>query len=202
MKTVQEALDWLAEQRDAEFATHYGEPGYTDPPKGIVFANWNNVDQEVLDLLDAEGYETEWSDEWVIDYNNDKAYRSSPDSYQWECQFIVGDGEYISPDDGAQAFIDELSQDHHNARWGCLPSWVTEADLHEAGYTLHKDELESGWHQGQTDDPESWAKQCFDDGAERVVFRKTENSQFYVVFECWVLWPEDDSDMENYERNE
>lgn len=194
MKTIEEALRWLQDEHNAEFATHYGEPGYQDPEKGILLANWNNVPSNMQKWLENAGYSLEWSDEWTIDYNNDKAYRTSPDSYGWECQFIMGDGEYIFPDDGAAAFIEELSHDRPSARWGCLPSWITEADLYEAGYTLHKDELESGWHPGQTDDPESWAKQCFDDGAERVVFRRTENSQFYVVFECWVLRSEETED--------
>ena len=69
---------------------------------------------------------------------------------------------------------------------GCLPSRITESDLQEAGFKLFRGDLESGWHHGQTDDPQAIAKLAFDDGAYRVVFRKVENSQFYIRFECWV----------------
>lgn len=55
-----------------EFAGHYGEPGYSDPEKGIVFANWNNIPKRIADGLEAQGYELEWSDEWHIDYNKVK----------------------------------------------------------------------------------------------------------------------------------
>ena len=188
--TIDEVLQELQDKHDAEWCGKYGEPGYQDPEKGIVFANWNNVDQELIDVLEANGYETEWSDEWVIDYNNDKAYRSSPDSYSWECQFIMGDGEYIFPDDGADAFIEQLSLTDWNQPMGCLPGWVSAADLENAGYQLAEGKLESGWHHGQTDDPKEHAKKAFEEGAERVVFRKVENSQFYIVFEMWVLWGE------------
>lgn len=191
MKTIEECLEFLQDKHSAEWCGHYGEPGYQDPEKGIIFANWNNVSKNMQSWLEKAGYELEWSDEWVIDYSNDKAYRSQPDSYSWECQFIVGDGDYIFPDDGAQAFIDALSNDTWNARWGCLPSWVSNVDLADAGYSLVEGRLEHGWHPGQTDTPEEQAKKAFADGAERVVFRKVENSQFYVVFECWALWPEE-----------
>lgn len=187
-----EVLRGLVENHDAEYASHYGEPGYTDPEKGIVFANWNYIGRDVQDFLEAQGYSLEWNDEWVIDYNSNKAYRCSPDSYSWECQFIMGDGDYIFPDDGADAFIEQLGVTDRGQPIGCLPSWITAEDLERAGYSLYRDGLESGHHHGQTDDPAKHAAQCLDDGAERVIFRKKANSQFYVVFECWVLWPEEE----------
>lgn len=191
MKTIEEALQWLQSEHNAEWCHHYGEPGYQDPEKGILLANWNNVPKNMQTWLEGAGYSLEWSDEWVIDYEHNKAYRCSADSYSWECQFIVGDGGFIFPDDGAAEFIEYLSHDRPNARWGALPSWITEADLEEEGYELFQGGLETGYHPGQTDDPQELAKRAFDAGAERVVFRKTENSQFYTRFECWVLKSEE-----------
>ena len=93
MKTIEEALQWLQDEHNAEFASKYGEPGYQDPEKGILLANWNNVPSNMQKWLENAGYSLEWSDEWTVDYNNDKAYRTSPDSYSWEPQWGMGEGE-------------------------------------------------------------------------------------------------------------
>jgi hypothetical protein len=187
---LNDIFEYLQENFYAEWCGKYGEPGYNDPEKGVVFANWNDVPKAIQEALEEAGYELEWSDEWTIDYNNDKAYRTSPSSYHWEPQWVMGDGEYIFPDDGADAFIEECSMTDQGQPQRCLPSSITPQDLKEEGYALFKADLENGWHPGQTDDPQELAKQAFDQGAERVVFRKTENSQFYIRFEAWVLWPE------------
>ena len=36
-------LEAICNQYNIEWCSHYGEPGYTDPPRGILFANWNNI---------------------------------------------------------------------------------------------------------------------------------------------------------------
>lgn len=195
MKTIEEALKWLQEEHNAEFATHYGEPGYQDSEKGILLANWNNVPSNMQKWLEKNGYELEWCDEWTIDYNNDKAYRTAPDSYSWEPQWVMGEGEYLFPDDGAGAIIEACCMTDWNQPARCVPSWITVDDLLAEGYELFKPGLESGWFPGQDDDPAKIAKEAFvHEDAERVVFRKTENSQFYCRFECWFLKSEETED--------
>lgn len=192
MQTMEKALEYLQDEHHAEWCSRYGETGYQDPESGLIlFANWNNVPKGLRKWLQAQGCELEWSDEWVIDYKNDKAYRCSPDCYQWEPQFLVGDGDYIFPDDGAQAFIEECQMLDKAHPQRCLPSWVQPADLEEAGFQLAEGRLENGWHHGQTDDPEKISADLFKRGAEAVVFRKLENSQFYIAFQAWVRWPEE-----------
>ena len=39
-----------------EFASSYGERGYDDPEKGILFANWNNVPRFIMDGLERRGF--------------------------------------------------------------------------------------------------------------------------------------------------
>lgn len=73
---VQIVLEYLFDQHDAELVGEYGEPRYTDPENGILFADWNNVPKWQQDLMEEAGYELEWSDEWVS--HNNKAYRCSP----------------------------------------------------------------------------------------------------------------------------
>lgn len=187
-QTLDKALQYLQEKHDAEFASTYGEPGYTDPERGILFANWNDVPKGLADWLESQGFALEWSDEWA--QVNDKAYRTQPDCYSWESSLVLTeDGEYLTRDDDPSDVIDACAMTDWNQRAGCVPSWIAPADLEDCGYSLFAGELESGFHPGQTDDPVAYAKQAFAAGAERVVFRKVENSQFYCRFECYALMP-------------
>jgi hypothetical protein len=50
----------------------------------------------------------EWDDEWQIDYECDKAYRTSGDSYSWQPSIIWNDdtGDYMTPDDDIETWIE------------------------------------------------------------------------------------------------
>lgn len=189
-------MEWLIEEHSMEWCSKYGEPGYSDPEAGVLFANWNNIPKAFADYLEAQGYELEWSDEWTIDYDNSKAYRTSPSSYDWEPSVVyTEDCGMLTPDDGAAEIIDAVSMTDWNQPAGCVPSWITWNDLQEAGYERHPDleahDFESGWFPGQNDDPAAIAKVIWNAPGrrvERIVFRKTEQSQFYCKFECWVLY--------------
>ena len=184
MKTtkLQKALDYLQDKHCAEWCTHYGEPGYQDPEKGIIFANWNDVPSGLADWLEKCGYSLEWSDEWHVDYAYSKAYRTSQDCYSWESQIMYCDGEYITPDDSPDTWIEACQVTSNGQPMACLPSWISEADILEAGFTLQNDGLESGFHPGQNDDPKAITKGLIERGAYRVLFQKRENSQFYCRF--------------------
>ena len=180
-------LSWLCEHHYADCCSEYGEPGYTNPEKGIVFANWNDVPRKYQGMLEAEGFELEWSDEWYVEHNHNKAYRTVGNSYDWQPSLVYTDGDVLTRDDDHADVIDEIAMSYANDRAAWVPEWVTTEELEEAGYELFKGELESGWFPGQTDDPTELAKIAFAvESVERVVFRITENSQFYSRFECWV----------------
>lgn len=182
---INKALRYLSEVHCAAFANTYGEPGYSDPVRGIIAANWNNTPSGLGDWLEKCGYSLEWSDEW--EFIDGKAWRTNPDSYGWECQIMLTeDGEWLTPDDSVSAWVDECAISDKAQPIRCLPSRITADELTECGFALFAGDLESGLHHGQTDNPAAIAKRAFDDGASRVVFRKTENSQFYCRFECWV----------------
>ena len=184
MKTtkLQKALYYLQDKHCAEWCTHYGEPGYQDPEKGIIFANWNDIPKGLAEWLEKCGYSLEWSDEWYVDYNNDKAYRTSPDCYSWESQIMYLDGDYLTPDDSPSEWIEACQVTSNGQPMACLPSWVNEQDILEAGFTLQNDGLESGFHPGQNDDPKAITKGLIERGVYRVLFQKRENSQFYCRF--------------------
>ncbi len=191
-ETLDHLLNHIQEKYDAEWTSHYGEPGYT-ADKGIILANWNNVPKNIATTLEGEGYSLEWSDEWMIDYNNSKAYRTSPDSYHWQCQVrITRDGEWLTPDDGIEAWLEELAATDPAHKPDVLPGHFTEQELEAAGYRLISDNQENGFHPGQTDTPEPVQKQAFDEGATHVIFRLTEASQFYIVYQAWAKFLEEE----------
>lgn len=79
------------------YATDYAEPGYTKPPRGILFANWNTFPKNFDTILEKLGFGVEWSDEWSI-CDCQKAYRTQPDSYIWEPAFKTVNGEEMCLD--------------------------------------------------------------------------------------------------------
>lgn len=186
--------EWLVTQHYLEWCSEYGEPGYSQPETGVMLANWNPIPRTIMDYLEAQGFELEWSDEWTINYNSSKAYRTSPSSYDWESSVVYYDGEPLFRDDDDPAdIIEAIAMTDWNQEAGCVPSWITPSDLEEVGYVkVNHEDFESGWFPGQTDDPAKIAKAIWNGPkrVERLVFRKVENSQFYCKFECWALYEE------------
>lgn len=182
---ITKALQYLQEKHYADFANSYGEPGYADPEKGIIFANWNDVPKGLADWLEKCGYSLEWCDEWMVDYANGcKAYRTIPDSHHWESQIMLPaeSCEYITPDDSPETWIDACAVTSPGQPIYCLPAWMPESNILENGFTLINADLENGFFAGMDDSPEKISKALFDNGAYRVIFKKRENSQFYIRF--------------------
>ena len=98
------------------YSHDYAEPGYsvTNPDKGIVFSNWNDItkydsDTKQHTLLDSAmsrlgdtltkaGFDIEWEDEWTTCSDCGKAVRTQPDSHFWTPAYTtayIADGELI-----------------------------------------------------------------------------------------------------------
>ncbi len=88
-----QTIHTLIEKRcgSMECTSEYGEPGYENPKAGVLLANWNKVRDRTQRWLERHGYALEWEDEWVIDYDGQRAYRTQPDSHDWEPSFILAD---------------------------------------------------------------------------------------------------------------
>lgn len=167
-----------------EHASEYGEPGYHGPRTGIILTNWNDVPKRIMDGLESQGFELEWNDEWYVDYaNGAKAYRTSPDCYGWESRlmFIEGCGDYLTPDDGIEAWIEECTNDARHA----LPSWWSAAEIEALGWKKTSETYESGFHPGQNDDPQKIAKALCDAG-KGFLFQIADIGQFDIRFHVWV----------------
>jgi hypothetical protein len=89
----------LSEIENMGYAAEYAERGYSNPSKGILFANWNYFSNDVFRLLESYGFECEWSDEWSTCSDCGKAFRTSPDSYGWQpSYFWASDCEMVCVD--------------------------------------------------------------------------------------------------------
>jgi hypothetical protein len=187
---------WTPSSIQFGWANEYGEPGYTDPQRGILFANWNYVSKEVQAWLEANGFEIEWEDEWMT-HDNGKAYRTSPTSYHWTPSWVMDDDGNTYTVDDYDGIIDALAMTDKGQPARLLPDWVPDSELVEAGFEKVDDEQrESGFFTGQDGTPEKDAAPLFDKGAEAVIFRQTEQSQFYFKWDVWVKWPEEAEQQE------
>jgi len=170
----------------------YAEPGYTDTPKGILLANWNNVSKRVQCILERAGYSLEWEDEWCTCSGCGKAVRTQADSYQWQQSFWMPEDsgelfcvECIDP----EAYLDSL----HDKPQSCVT--IHSIDPADHGYTQLKDGFESGFHPGQNDDPKAIYKALRAKGEKRpLIFVLDSTGQFDIGFSVWAKEPTDEDD--------
>lgn len=166
-----------------EWSKEYAEPGYTNPDKAILFANWNIFSNDATNLLEKYGYDIQWSDEWSTCGDCGKAVRTSPDSYGWQPSYVImNDCEIVcieclkdDPTDYLQSIEDNPKQ-ALNLR-GIDPS--------QHGYELIKGEFESGMHQGQNDKPEKIFAELVQAGHKRILFSVDTVGQFDMQFSVW-----------------
>lgn len=187
MRTLEEILAEIGDDEDIQFADDYAEPGYVLTDKGIILADWNNIPDNIYEELEELGYDLEYSDEWLIADNGD-AVRTSPDSYSWEPSYLVTEyGEILTIKDEPEEWIREIIITDHLQTMSALPSHISTQTLIDLGFSRVSDEeYEHGFHPGQTDKPQDIAEKVFSEGEfSALVFRITEQSQFYIKFELW-----------------
>jgi len=164
-----------------ESASSYGEPGYTNPDKGILFANWNKFPPELASILEKAGYGIEWSDEWTI-CDCGKAVRTSPDSYGWK-------GYYMILND-CELFCGDCLKDDLDLYEGALLNKVRHADTLGVDWTargfekFNQDSYEAGFHSHQTDKPQDVVKLLPKD--VDFLFSIPSVGQFDIFFDCWI----------------
>lgn len=147
--------------------------------------------------LEDSGVEFEWHDEWAIDYQNDKCYRTTGDSYSWQPSAIHDDyGELLTPDDDIEVWIDWAK----NEPTRCLLSRVhSPSDLEAVGFEQFNGQYESGWY-GVEDNPTEITKKiqaAIDHDDLEIVFMISGNEQFRMTFNAYIRVPDDDDDDED-----
>jgi hypothetical protein len=208
--SVVDFLQGIMPNEFMDYAGSYGEPGYSLPEGKtpmVVLGNfwcrcanykderWPDSPLHGIDVhypaafrkMEEQGVELVWSDEWMVDYHHDKAYRTTSDSYHWKPSVILTeDCEWMTPDDDLETWIDFLKNDPSR----CLPDHIySPHDLIMAGFDQWGDEkFESGWHPGQNDDPKEVLAEilrAYDEEDVEVVFVLDETSQFYLRFSAY-----------------
>lgn len=173
------------------FAGEYAEPGYSTD-KGIFLGNWNNVTKwneetqanEIVDntpkrlgdILEAMGFELEWSDEWTSCESCGAIVRIHPDGYGWQPSYADGIClECLDPE--------EHLQECEGPRKGNAISRFSPGDH---GYLLIKDRFERGFHHRMDADPNRISQLLDAVGAKRYLFNKDDQLQFNHVFSVWL----------------
>ncbi len=187
-----------------DYASEYGEPGYSCDSGVILGSFWcrcADIDglhdiaahyPRVFAALEESGYSLEWNDEWMVDGDSSKAYRTTADSYGWTPSIAYFDGDILTPESDVSEWIAYAVNDSDVALTGrqCHKS-VLVAD----GWALYESGFESGWRPGQTADP---AKILSAVQADRpghdVVFYIDGVGQFDLEFSVYVRPMDTDDD--------
>lgn len=86
-------LQWArarrAEAENIRWASKYCDPGYEQPPNGVLLANWNVFPRTVDQRLEALGYACVWSDEWAECDDCQGCFRTSPDSFDFRMRGVI-----------------------------------------------------------------------------------------------------------------
>ena len=180
-------LLWDGEDCEINRYDGYAEPGYSlgEGKTGVALANWNHFSAEFQSWVeDVKGYVMEWSDEWIECVDCNRIFRTQPDSYSWTQYgtFAHGGtcGDCVKKD--AVAYL----RGHEGK---ARQAMTIDIDPVEHGYLLVNPvnrEFESGFHPGQTDDPQRIAAQLVLQGATRWLFKITGKGQFDIEFAVYL----------------
>lgn len=181
---------------DISFCHDYAEPGYSHAENGILFANWNDVDEydrnkgtrkqlntvmsRLLRIFERMGVECEWSDEWTTCDDCGKAVRTSPNCWDWL-------PSHHSDDNGTVCHecIKQSPSDYVDSMVNRPKRAVTlDINLVAEGFELLESGFESGFHNGQDADPKTiysrlslvW---------EDILFKIDGKGQFDITFSVW-----------------
>ena len=173
---------------DIRYSHEYAEPGYSNPSKGILFANWNHVSQRVQDILERAGFAIEWQDEWTTCGNCNRALREKPDCYSWQPSFAsYSDGETLCLDClDPEDYLETLEDNPRTAL--NLP----DIDPSQYGYRKVEGDFENGFHPGQNDDPKKIYERLCEAGHSRLLFQINDVAQFDMRFSIWEKIAEQD----------
>lgn len=200
-KRAQATGNRLAEGRIGEVTVvlGYAEPGYgglVADDVVIALGNWNRISRyrehahpgddlpaRLGKRIEQAGADIQWSDEWDTCCRCGRAIRVSPDSYSWKRSYVVENDCEVSCGDctleDPASYLASLEGDESRA--------VTlDVDPAKHGYKRLPRDFESGFHQGQDDDPGAIAKALRARGVERFLFRVDDVGQFDVSFSAYV----------------
>lgn len=111
----------------------------------------------IFQQLEDQGVELAWRDEWIIDYEHSKCYRTTGDSYGWTPSYRMSEyDDMLTPDSDFDDWLDWARNDLDNALCDSMIGDNVDRMLDERGYTRRPpdgDRFENGWYPGQDDTP-------------------------------------------------
>lgn len=183
------------------------EPGYCSSNDVVlVLGDWNpkryqrgndapltkaeNIGPRLARALETAGAETLWLDEWTRCDGCHRAVRTKADSYSWKPSYArVNECEILCRECLLENVNDSLTAGDYVNNADNAVTWCDSAELSAAGWTQWESHrphtYESGWFDGQTDDPREIFGEIRRETAADVVFLLDESSQFYIKFSAW-----------------
>lgn len=163
-------------------SSEYAEPGYSQPSKGVLFANWNHFPRGIDSILERYGFAIEWSDEWTTCEECGRAVRTSADSYGWQPSYaLVREYSIVCVDclkNDAESYLESL-ENHPTRALNLL-----DIDPVTYGYVKVEGNLENGLHPGQNDNPHQIYARLHPK-YPRLLFRVDGVGQFDIGFSVW-----------------
>jgi len=176
-----------AHSNDIDYCEGYAEPGYDDPVRCVLFANWNGYPSRLIGILERAGYAVEWSDEWSTCGDCYKAIRTQQDSYGWRKYFVIYDDCEIICANCVKHDLDAYEKHLLNRS---THADTFDVDWESQGFTkFNNDRYESGFHPGQNDNPKVIVKQI--PANHDFLFTIPSVGQFDISFDCWIRPIED-----------
>jgi len=171
-----------------DYAEEYGEPGYENNGKTILFGDWNYISHEVFEWLEEE-YELEWLDEWIINYNDSKAFRTAPNSWGWMQSFFLNDDLDPIAIKGNEREYLEVGGFINNC--GSIVANVDEEVMEKLGFVrIDQDDHCSGWYNHCEMPCEFTEKnipqELLSNKKIEYVFYSEGKSQFAISWSVWV----------------
>lgn len=148
---------------------------YDDKPSYLIPESF----QPYVDVLESLMGNWGFSDEYCTCSNCYKIIRTSPDSYNWQAEFYLGDGEILCPDCiDTESMLEEYKNTNK-----AVPDFI----LRRADCNLVEldREFSNGFFSGQDDSPEKLIKAFKDSDID--IWFKINPSQFYVDFQVLVM---------------
>ena len=156
---------------------HYGEPGYEDPEKEILFANWNMVENPITEKITENGYEIEWNDEWVQSEEG-LAFRCVANDYGWTPSYYIKGGAIYSIKENEEDYINDILLNNPEK---AAPSWF---DLSKYGFSK-VEESDSGWYEYCKNKPPQEIVEEKVDETEDFVFKIDAMGPWCTEFSLW-----------------
>lgn len=168
---------------------HFAGPHYDDEEKTVfVLYEWTpwlkekNTFNRVYDLCEQKGIDFRFNDEIIIDEHG-RAHERQPSMYGDSLSWAYSScGEFLWTRDEVSDYLEDYAESLENCPT-VADKWNT--DFSSLGYEKHSGQFESGFHPGQTDNPETIQAELLKT-YDSVIWSIDSSGQFDCGFSAWV----------------